>query len=905
MPTTDTLASGSLVRHNKYGNGKVEFDKGVTVLVRFDDGIQELDKAELESFSSPLQSLLKPEWDSPLEVITRSQAAAIVSVNDTWGVFSRSKIALLPHQLWVCRRVNEMWPSRWLVADDVGLGKTIEAGLILWPLLSRGTVKRLLILCPASLVEQWQYRLREMFDIRMAQYLSEADTPRSDFWNNHNQVVASFHTLRDDHKGRHDRLFKSEPWDLIIVDEAHHLNADEEGGPTLAYTLVSKLQEKKLVESIIFFTGTPHRGKNFGFLALLKILRPDLFDTKKELHEQLSHLIHVLIRNNKQNVTDLNGNKLFKPPTVISETYGYSTEEEKFYGMLTEFIVTGKMYANTLDSSNGRAVMLVLISMQKLASSSVAAIRRALKGRLERILQSQEHLVKLEEKRKEGRAKIEQYESMEGRYNDDQFSKLEEEIAELTAELRLMEDEIPRLKELIAAADEVKEETKIKKIASVLKSKFENRPVLFFTEYKATQSMLLSKLFHEFGDGCATFINGDNCAEGVIDSEGTERKIFEKREDAADKFNSGKVRFIVSTEAGGEGIDLQENCHSLIHVDLPWNPMRLHQRVGRLNRYGQTHQVEVINLRNPDTIESLIWDKLNAKIGNIMEALGSAMDEPEDLLQLVLGMTSPTLFREIFSEGSNVPRESLSHWFDAQTAQFGGQDVIKTVKEIVGNCEKFDFRQISPQLPRTDLPDLQPFLEGMLLLNGRRITKTEEGLSFKTPEEWFENEPAVQSNYENVVFERNLRGRDAAKRVIGVGHKMFNQAIQQAAKSTASLATIPMNKLEKPIIVLKVFDSVTGEGTSVKNRIIGISPNEHDYLQMYHDWQLLLELNKLYGGKEIKATSSPSIQEFSKIEDLANKAIKYASSEINGLELPFKHPIIELLAILWPLSNEQ
>ncbi|WP_317110691.1 C-terminal helicase domain-containing protein [Chroococcidiopsis sp. SAG 2025] len=118
----------------------------------------------------------------------------------------------------------------------------------------------------------------------------------------------------------------------------------------------------------------------------------------------------------------------------------------------------------------------------------------------------------------------------------------------------------------------------------------------------------------------------------------------EKRETAAEKFNRGEVRFLISTEAGGEGIDLQENCYSLIHVDLPWNPMRLHQRVGRLNRYGQKQQVEVITLRNPQTVETLIWDKLNRKINNIMQSLQQVMDEPEDLLQLVLVITSPNLF---------------------------------------------------------------------------------------------------------------------------------------------------------------------------------------------------------------------------------------------------------------------
>jgi hypothetical protein len=123
----------------------------------------------------------------------RAQALAITSVNDQWGVFSRSRVQLLPHQLWVCRKVNQQWPFRWLVADDVGLGKTIECGLVLMPLIASGRIRRLLVLAPAKLVPQWQYRLKDMFDIRLQRYAAEADTQRGDFWATASMVVASFH----------------------------------------------------------------------------------------------------------------------------------------------------------------------------------------------------------------------------------------------------------------------------------------------------------------------------------------------------------------------------------------------------------------------------------------------------------------------------------------------------------------------------------------------------------------------------------------------------------------------------------------------------------------------------------------------------------------------------------------
>lgn len=185
-------------------------------------------------------------------------------------IFSRSRIKLLPHQLWVCHRVLRQWPAHYLVADDVGLGKTIEAGLILWPLLSKGVVKRLLIICPSSLVEQWQYRLKDMFDIRMARYFPEADTPKADFWNTQKQVVASLQTLRMDRNDRHQRLLEADPWDLLVVDEAHHMNAHEETGATLGYKLAEKLvrTQSGQIDRLFYWHATP--GQRLRFPGLVK-----------------------------------------------------------------------------------------------------------------------------------------------------------------------------------------------------------------------------------------------------------------------------------------------------------------------------------------------------------------------------------------------------------------------------------------------------------------------------------------------------------------------------------------------------------------------------------------------------------------------------------------------------------
>jgi ERCC4-related helicase len=892
MADSITYDRGDQVRHARFGSGRVELDAGITAIVRFEHGIEECSKSDLESLATPLQALHKPTWDSPLEVLTKVQGITIEAINDAWGIFSRSRIALLPHQLWVCRRVLEKWPTRWLVADDVGLGKTIEAGLILWPLLSRKRVKRLLILTPAKLVEQWQYRLRTMFDIRVSRYLPEADNERSDFWGTHNQVVASFHTLRDDRNGRHQRLVESDPWDLVIVDEAHHLNADEKSGPTLGYRLVDRLMNERRIESMVFFTGTPHRGKNYGFLALARLLRPDLFDPEEDYINQLQHLPSMMIRNNKQNVTDIKGNRLFQTPNVMSEEYTYSEAEDKFYRMLTSFIVSGRAYASGLESNTGRAVMLVLITMQKLASSSVAAVRRALTNRLNRTVITRREVVELER----------EYELTEAEDNQDRRAEIEEVFVEKVAQLKLMEDEEDRIRELLEAAEVVGEETKMSTLIEVLQTRFEGRAVLFFTEYKATQSLLMSALIKHFGDGCVGFINGDNRAEGVVDISGNVRAFSDTRDKTAERFNRGEIRFLVSTEAGGEGIDLQEKCHTLVHVDLPWNPMRLHQRVGRLNRYGQQHKVDVMSLRNPDTVESRIWDKLNLKIDNIMQALQRVMDDPEDLFQLVLGMTPQSLFTEVFSDSGSVTPESLEDWFDKKTAQFGGQDVIETVEELFGNCSRFDYQSVSDLLPKLDLPDLETFLVNTLTLNNRRVRKTEGGLSFRTPKNWMD-EPGMFSTYEAMIFDRNDRSEDAGERILGIGHKVIDLAVRQFKSLEASVTVLPSGVLSDPLVVFQIGDRITTEGGTIRKIMTGVvfDIEKRRPQLLLKDWEMLKQVNSMSKRSGVRRMSSSLAPESSSVVGTAiNDCREYVESQLNVLGVRFSVPEVEVMAVLWP-----
>lgn len=899
-PIDPILAKGDEVTHVRFGQGLVEMVDGTSVIVRFERGLEAVPIGELSQRRSQLQAIHSESWDAPLEVLVRTQAEAILSTGNAWSVFSKSRIALLPHQLWVCRQVTERWPARWLVADDVGLGKTIEAGLILWPLLANEAVRRLLIICPASLVEQWQVRLREMFDIRLNIHSPEIDTPKSDFWNSQTHVIASLETLRLDRGDRQKRLVDSDPWDLLIVDEAHHLNADEKEGPTHGYRLIDKLEKNHRLESMIFFTGTPHRGKDFGFWSLLKLLNPDDFDPKKPAAEQLPKLREVMIRNNKQNVTDLQGERIFHPVDVRMDSYSYSPEEAHFYEMLTEFISSGKAYASTLASQNQSAVMLILISMQKLASSSVAAIRRSLENRLGKLADTRNRRnPRINSKSVMTDMTLQITQANEDN-NFDELSDLEEDMTQL--EIQLMEDEEEQLKMLLEAADMVKKETKIDKIMELLKSEFTDESVLMFTEYKATQSLVISEIHKVFGDRSVGFINGDNRAHGVLGSDGKPTTLSSSRQTTADRFNTGDLKFLVSTEAGGEGIDLQENCKTLFHIDLPWNPMRLHQRVGRLNRYGQKHPVKVIGLINPDTVESRIWLKLDTKIDNIMRAFGSAMGDPEDLKELVLGMTSPSLFNELFAEATETPPSSLDEWFDETTAQFGGQDAIDTVTKMVGNVAKFDFQQISDRIPRVDLPDMKPFFKSAITLAGRQVSDDGGRLSFKTPREWA-SDFNISAEYDGVVFDRGYKGEDANARILGVGHPIINTSIKWAQERTARVASFPTSILAHPLCVYRIHDRITSSQGTVTSAVSAVEMAP-DGAKILLDWELLIVLNRISEGSGIRRPSSSARpRDIDQVEDVLARATAVMNLKINTIDLPYEVPQVTPLAILWPADN--
>ena len=869
-----TFTADQRVRHPQHGEGRVVADLGITVIVRFGVAIEQVEAAELSRVRSLVDALADGRFDDALAALTRAQALTIHSVNDQWGVFSRSRVQLLPHQLWVCRQVTRTWPTRWLVADDVGLGKTIEAGLIVEPLLSSGRVRRLLVLAPARLVGQWRARLKTMFDIRLQEYAADLDRGRINFWETSQQVVASFHTLRM--KGARERLLTAEPWDLIIVDEAHHFQAQERT-TTLAFSLLQALEDAGKVKSLVLFTGTPHRGKDYGFMALMRLVRPDLFDPERDIGGQLPDLHRAMIRNNKALVTDLQGNKLFRPVSTETVDYGYSAGEAAFYRTMSDFIIDGRAYALSLTGRQQTARMLLLIALQKLAASSIAAIGAALERRRAMLARRLSEGVAPEESEPE---------------TLDEAAEAEESRPDQVT-LLLMQDEIERLDEILALAQNVGEETKVARLVELIETRLPPaEPLLLFTEYKATQALVFSAIEKRFGPGCVGFINGD---ERLVVAGGAnrDRMLQCPRDRAAEDFNAGRTRFLISTEAGGEGIDLQERCATLMHVDLPWNPMRLHQRVGRLNRYGQKRPVQVFLLRNPETVEARIWALLQEKLTRIQTALSASMEEAEDISQLVIGMTSSGFFDELFAEGLRRPSDRLSDWFNAQTAQFGGTDAVEAVRALVGNVARYDFQSASAEIPKLDLPALEPFFRHAMQLANRRVMRSETGLSVATPESW-RGSPDLQGRYDGLVFERALPSDQAMVKLLGVGHPLMDRALAESGGREALFARV--KGLSGPLLIALAEDEITGTGATVHRVILGIDGSPERGVSCLRDWELLSRLNELQPSSE--AASGPSVDEVTAIRCLIDNLLTKASQ----LALPFRRPRFTPVMAMLPES---
>ncbi|MGC8979238.1 helicase-related protein [Caldisericum sp.] len=539
------------------------------------------------------------------------------SLFDPLLAMNTSKIDPLPFQIEaVYGYILKLPKIRFLIADDPGAGKTIMAGLVIKELKLRGIIRRILIVVPGHLKDQWRRELKEKFE----EHFTVIDRGLLDAhygenpWQRENQIITSI-----DFAKREEILpsLSSVHWDLVIVDEAHKMAAYRYGDK-LSRTKRYKLGEtlSKTTDHLIFLTATPHKGDPENFRLFLDLLVPGFFATPELIDESLKNRDNPLfIRRIKEDLKDFEGKPLFTHRYPRTIKFRLSEKEKKLYNELSRYVIS--QYNKALQMDKKRNVAFALLILQRRMASSTYALLKSLERRKERL----EELLKGTKPIKETPTYIdvedvEDYDEVDD-YDEEARRKQEEKwetlsVAENREELQ---KEIATLSDLIASAKEIldeEHEIKIIELKKAIEEGFKkiremegNEKILIFTESKDTMEYLVKKI-SSWGYS-VTWIHGGMSLEERITAE----RVFKNEK-----------QIMVATEAAGEGINLQF-CHLMINYDIPWNPNRLEQRMGRIHRYGQQKNVYVFNLVAEDTREGQVLSKMFEKLEEIRDAIGS------------------------------------------------------------------------------------------------------------------------------------------------------------------------------------------------------------------------------------------------------------------------------------------
>jgi superfamily II DNA or RNA helicase len=560
-----------------------------------------------------LSPVTERSWESR-EVAWRSSAARafhLAALGDSL-VLGRADVEVLPHQVSVLDRALTADPVRLLLADEVGLGKTIEAGLVFSELKARGRVRRVLVVAPKGVQLQWVAEMRNRFGEAFALIGSTGITVDIgvDPWRSFDRIVCSMDSVKpvrqragwsderlEEHNRRRFRALVEAGWDLVIIDEAHHVagSSDDVARHELARELAA------IVPNVLLLSATPHSGKTDAFVRLLGLLDPQVGGAAQVTRDMVSPLV---VRTEKRSAVDASGAALFQPRTTVLETvpYGERRVEQTLYESVTEYVRSG--YARAKRERRPAIGFLVLL-MQRLVSSSTAAILAALERRAEALATDGEQTRLFAER-------AEQWGELSG----------EEQVEALAAargeawgdELR----EVEILLDLARKASATGMDAKAAFLLDLLRriQRDEGDPaikIVVFTEFVQTQHMLLRLL--ESAGIPAVAINGG--------------MGLEERAVAQDRFRD-EVRVLVSTDAGGEGINLQF-AHVVVNYDLPWNPMRIEQRIGRVDRIGQREPVRAVNLVLENSVDQYVLGVLEEKLWRILAELGA--DKWGDVLE--------------------------------------------------------------------------------------------------------------------------------------------------------------------------------------------------------------------------------------------------------------------------------
>jgi SNF2 family DNA or RNA helicase len=567
-------------------------------------------------------SFSEPGWKVFLALETLRYRFA--SMYDPLLAMNASKVAPLPHQIEaVYGYILKLPRIRFLIADDPGAGKTIMAGLIIKELKLRHLIRRTLIVCPGHLKDQWRRELKERFDesFEVVDRNRIDSVYRENVWHKVNQAITSidFAKMEDVMPA-----LSAAAFDLVIVDEAHKMSANIYGKKTQK-TSRYKLGEvlSKLSDHLLFLTATPHKGDTENFRLFLDLLEPGFFATNDLMLQSVQQKDNPLfIRRVKEDLKDFEGKPLFTPRKVETISFNLTEKsplERALYDDLSYYVKA--QYNKALAKDKKRNIAFALVILQRRFASSVNALLKSLERRKQRLedMLKQANLQNIQ-------PRLSDYDSVEDMTEEERWQEeaiwetlsVSENREELKHEIDALHRLIEQSNIIIKNEQELKL-SELKKALAKLHQQYTNpteKKILIFTESKDTL-IYLEKKIKDWGYRVNT-IHGGMKLETRIDAE----SIFKN-----------ETEIMVATEAAGEGINLQF-CNLMINYDIPWNPNRLEQRMGRIHRYGQVREVTVFNLVAQDTREGSVLNRLFEKLQEIKERLGS--DKVFDVINEVL-----------------------------------------------------------------------------------------------------------------------------------------------------------------------------------------------------------------------------------------------------------------------------
>lgn len=666
-----------------------------------------------------------------------------------------SSIDPLPHQRIAV--YDHMLPQprlRFLLADDAGAGKTIMSGLYIREMLSRRLLRRILIVTPAGLVGNWRRELLTLFNLPF-RIISGPDA-RADnpfIGEAGDRLIVSVDTLASPRVFARLREATVAPYDLVIFDEAHKLAADR--GPDLR---VRKTDRYCLAEAIaglqaqnghwnlgwsahhlLLLTATPHMGKDYPYYAMWRLLEPEMLATPDAFTEfpaaqRQSHFI----RRTKEEMVFLDGRPLY--PKRISDTLGYElsqdptytagtpagleVSEQKLYDETTDYL---RFVYNKAKLLNREAARLAMSVFQRRLASSTYALLRSFERRLAKL----EALI---QDIQDGKITTDQMLTFQARLHEDDLldtttadDEGDEEHGEAheAAEDRLMQgvvaasltdllSEKEQVNELLTLARKVHDgghESKFDKLREILTApQFSGEKLIIFTEHRDTLEFLVRRLGGLGYTGQIAQIHGG--------------MPYLQREEEVERFRKplaeGGARFLICTDAAGEGINLQF-CWIMINYDVPWNPARLEQRMGRIHRYGQKHDpVIIMNLVAPSTREGKVLKVLLDKLEKIRKELKS--DKVFDCIGRIFDGVSLKRYMElaITADADEVAKqldgrltkEQIEAMVKREKSLYGsGGDVAKNLPLLRANMEKEVYFRLMPGYIRQYIQQAAPLLD--------------------------------------------------------------------------------------------------------------------------------------------------------------------------------------------------